>query len=145
MIKLQSLSNPVENDAYVINWLSNAVVNINTLDFLNYRNQTEGKRKYFTQYGWNQYLKAFKVIIEKVKNDQYISRATVADAPVVIQKGIVNGAYSWRLQVPIIITYQKGDSKDTQNVIWTVLIQRSNESKDSLLGISQIVQQKGGN
>ncbi|QGP49277.1 intracellular multiplication protein IcmL [Piscirickettsia salmonis] len=143
LIKLQSLANPAENDAYVINWLSNAVVNINTLDFLNYRNQTEGKRQYFTQYGWGQYLKAFKNIIGKIKSGQYVSRAVVTDAPVVIQKGIVSGVYSWRLQVPVTITYQKGNSKDTQNLVWTVLVQRNDDSKDSLMGISQIVQVKG--
>ncbi len=32
------------------------------------------------------------------KRGQYVSRAVVTDAPVVIQKGIVSGVYSWRLQ-----------------------------------------------
>ncbi|RNC78755.1 type IVB secretion system apparatus protein IcmL/DotI [Piscirickettsia salmonis] len=140
LIKLHSLSFPVMNDSAVISWLSDIVPNINSLDFLNYRTQIREKRKYFTSYGWEQYLKAFQPIVEKIRDNKYVARAVVSDVPVVIQKGNINGVYSWRLQVPMIITYQQGASRDTQNVIWTVLIQRSNEHADSLFGIAQIIQ-----
>ncbi|WP_268801721.1 DotI/IcmL/TraM family protein [Piscirickettsia litoralis] len=62
----------------------------------------------------------------------------------VVQKGSVNGVYSWRLQVPMIITYQQGNSKDSQNIIWSVLVQRSNEYSNSLFGVSQIIQKDNG-
>ncbi|ODN41467.1 type IVB secretion system apparatus protein IcmL/DotI [Piscirickettsia litoralis] len=141
LIQLHPLSNPVLNDSAVINWLSDIISNINSLDFLNYRTQVQEKRKYFTKYGWDQYLKAFKPIIKKVRENKYVVRAVVTDVPIVLTKGKVGGTYSWRLQVPMIITYQKGDSKDTQKVIWTVLVQRSNEFPGSIFGISQIIQE----
>ncbi|ODN43851.1 type IVB secretion system apparatus protein IcmL/DotI [Piscirickettsia litoralis] len=143
LIRLHSLASPVVNDSSVISWLSDNIPNINTLDFLNYRSEIQQKRKYFTKYGWEQYLKAFKPIVEKVRDNKYIVRAVLSDVPVVTQKGKIDGVYSWRLQIPLLITYQKGGSKDTQHVVWTVLVQRSNEYANTLFGISQIIQKSG--
>ncbi|WP_235602944.1 DotI/IcmL/TraM family protein [Piscirickettsia litoralis] len=113
---------------------------LTSLIFLNYRSEIKGKRRYFTQYGWNQYLDAFKDTVQKVTDKKYILRATISDVPVVVQKGQINGAYSWKLQVPVLLTFQKGDRRSTQSVYWTVVIQRSNEFADNLFGISQIIQ-----
>ncbi|OAJ35393.1 type IVB secretion system apparatus protein IcmL/DotI [Piscirickettsia salmonis] len=140
ILRLKSLSNPIEADSAVISWLANAVPAINQLDFLNYRSEMKEKRRYFTKYGWDQYLEAFKDTVSKVTGEKYILRATISDVPVVVQKGQINGAYSWKLQVPLLLTFQKGDKRSTQSVYWTVVIQRSNEFSDNLFGISQIIQ-----
>ncbi|WP_268801681.1 DotI/IcmL/TraM family protein [Piscirickettsia litoralis] len=67
LIRLHSLLKPIQSDSAVISWLSDIIPHINELDFLNYRTEIQEKRKYFTKYGWEQYLKAFKPIIEKIK------------------------------------------------------------------------------
>ncbi|MFZ9036387.1 MAG: type IVB secretion system apparatus protein IcmL/DotI [Francisellaceae bacterium] len=145
IIKLNALNQPVTNDGSVISWVSRVIPDINTLDFLNYRSEINAKRQYFTSFGWKQYLKAFQPIIDKVIHGQYILSATQTDVPIITQKGLIDGVYSWRVELPLLITYQKGNDKDVEHVIWNLLIQRSNEHESSPYGISQIIQKQQDN
>lgn len=140
IIVLNPLSKPISSNSAVTSWISRVIPNINSLDFLNYRTQIEEKKKYFTTYGWSQYLKAFKPVINKIRSSKLISHGVASDVPIIVQQGDIGGKYSWKFQVPIIITYQRDDSVSTKHVIWTILVQRDNNNPQSLFGIAQIVQ-----
>jgi intracellular multiplication protein IcmL len=53
----------------------------------------------------------------------------------------VKGVYTWQVQVPLLVTYQKGSEEETQHLVWTVLLKRvDNNISDQLVGIAQVVQ-----
>lgn len=140
IVELHALSSPVTTDNAVINWVSSAIPSLNSLDFINYRRQIEQNRHFFTDYGWKEYIKAFQTQIDKIKNNQYVVSGALSGVPVIVQKGVLNGKYSWKIQVPVIINYQKGSKVETNNVYWSILVQRNNEFNNEIFGISQIIQ-----
>lgn len=141
LVRLQALNRPVLGQTAVLSWVSRAVPEIYKLDFINYRSQLNTSRKYFTSYGWKQFLNAFAPTIDKIKTQQLVASAAPAGVPVLIRNGIVNGIYTWQVQIPLVVSFQKGETEQSQRVFWTVIVQRvNNQDTDQLLGISQVVQ-----
>ena len=60
------------------------------MDFLNYRNQLQSARKYFTNYGWKQFVAAFSPTVQKVKNEKLVSNATPYDTPTIVSEGVID-------------------------------------------------------
>lgn len=141
LIYLQPRNIPVMSDQAILGWVSRSIPAIYNLDFLNYRSQLQGSRKYFTSYGWSEFVKAFASTVAKVRDNKMVSKATPYDTPTVVSEGVINGVYSWRVQVPLLVTYEKDGNEDVQKVLWTVLLQRLDDPNTTqLVGISQVIQ-----
>lgn len=141
LLPLSAQNQPIMNDQAVITWVSRAAPQIMGLDFLNYRQQIENSHTYFTDYGWNQFMTAIGATLDQVKNQQLVVKAVPSDVPVITAKGLVNGVYTWKVQVPLTISYQKNGRVDVKKVVWSLIVQRvNNNTSNQLLGISQIVQ-----
>lgn len=141
LVRLQPRTDPVMNNTAVLSWVSRSVPAIYRLDFLNYRSQLNAVRKYFTPYGWKQFVNAFAPTIERIKKQHLVASAAPAGVPVIMREGIVNGVFSWQVQIPLVVSFQKGSTEQVQHVVWTLILQRVNNTQsDQLLGISQVVQ-----
>lgn len=141
LVRLQPLTNPVMNAAQLKSWIARVAPQIYALDFLNYRQQLSSVEKYFTPFGWGNFLGAFNAELQKIIQNKYVTSAVVTGSPVVIAQGIIQNVYSWKVQLPLLVTYTKGDQQSTEKFVWTVVLQRMNNNEsDQLLGISQIVQ-----
>ena len=141
LIYLQPLQTPILSNAAIVAWVNSTIPKIYNIDFLNYRQQMADIQKYFTRYGWQEFLLAFSPTLKHVQTDQLVATSAPANVPYVISQGLMNGVYSWRVQVPLLITFQKGSQQQQQQVVWTLLVQRVNNLyTDQLLGISQVIQ-----
>ena len=141
IIPIRPLDQPILSDASITSWISNAVANIYRLDFINYRQDLSVNRKYFTDAGWSNFNAAFQPTLNKIISDKLVVKATPSNVPVIIKKFLYNGVYTWQVQVPLLVSYAKGASQNTSNIVWTIAIQRvATSTTDQLLGISQIVQ-----
>ena len=47
-------------------------------------------------------------------------------APVILKRGVLNGVYSWQVQMPMLVTYQSANMNVQQPVLVTMLIKRVN-------------------
>ena len=59
-----------------------------------------------------------------VKAKKLIVSAVATKAPVILQKGLLNGVYAWRVQMPLLVTYQSANEFSQQNNVVTILISR---------------------
>lgn len=142
LIPVVPLVEPNMSDTAVTNWVSNNLPQVYALDFVHYRSQLQSMQGIFTQYGWQQFIQASGPFLSNIVNNQLVTSATLTNVPIVVQKGIINGVYSWQVQVPLLISSQKAGTQTTQNVIVRLIVQRVNNiASQQLLGISQIVQQ----
>lgn len=142
MIPLYPTVQPVVTDSTVLNWVSNSVPQIYALDFVHYREELNATQQYFTPEGWSQFQAAFSDQLNDIINQQLITSATLSDVPVITGAGVFSGVYMWRVQVPMIISLQKGSTVTTQKVLLTLIVNRvNNVSAHQILGISQIIQQ----
>jgi len=142
LINIKPLSSPILSSTAVKSWVSQALPALFDIDFVNYHRNMDNSRKYFTDTGWQSFLNAFSPVLSKIKSEQLVTNAVVTDVPYVYKKGVRGGIYTWEVQVPLLITYQKAGQESISHQIWTVMVQRNNNQNTEtpqLLGISQVV------
>ncbi|NCX93210.1 MAG: hypothetical protein EBX40_00845 [Gammaproteobacteria bacterium] len=145
LMKMQGMAQPLMTDTAVLSWVNRVVPQMYDLNFLNYRQSLDAKQKYFTEYGWTQFLYAFKPTLDQITKGEFVVHAAPSDVPYITRKGIFQGEWMWEVQIPLLVSYQHGSQEDTQNIVWTLLLQRQDNTKsDQLLGISQVVQSEVG-
>lgn len=136
------LNEPNQSDSAVLQWANQAATAAFTYNFVNYRTELQASSGFFTPEGWNQFLTALKESnnLDAVKAKKLIVSAVATRAPVILQKGVLNGSYSWRVQMPILVTYQSASEFSQSNNVVTLLITRvSTLNSPRGIGIAQFV------
>jgi intracellular multiplication protein IcmL len=139
---LIALTEPNQSDGAVTEWANQAAISAFTLDFVNYPQQLEQASQYFTKEGWEQFLESLQQgnNIEQIRQKRLTVTAVAQNTPVILQKGVLNGRYSWRIQLPILITYQSSSSIQQQTSIITMLVIRISTLESYRgIGISQFI------
>lgn len=136
------LNEPNQSDSAVLQWANQAAIAAFTYNFVNYRTELQAASGFFTADGWTQFLNALESSnnLDAVKAKKLVVSAVATRAPIILQKGILNGRFSWRVQMPILVTYQSASEFSQQNNIVTLLITRvSTLNSPRGIGIEQFV------
>ncbi|HAU0259184.1 TPA: type IV secretion protein DotI [Legionella pneumophila] len=136
------LDEPNQSDSAVLQWANQAAIAAFTYNFVNYRDELQASSGFFTAEGWDQFLGALEQSnnLDAVKAKKLVVSAVAIRAPIILQKGVLNGRYSWRVQMPILVTYQSASEFTQQNNVVTMLITRvSTLNSPRGIGISQFV------
>lgn len=139
---LYALDQPNQSDSAVLQWANQAAIAAFTYNFVNYREELQASSGFFTPEGWDQFLTALQQSnnLDAVKAKKLIVSAVATRAPIILQKGLLNGIYAWRVQMPILVTYQSASEFSQQNNVVTMLITRiSTLNSPRGIGISQFV------
>lgn len=136
------LNEPNQSDPAVLQWANTAAIAAFSFNFVNYKSELQASSLFFTPEGWDQFLTALTQSnnLDAVKAKKLIVSAVATRAPIILQKGILNGKYAWRVQMPILVTYQSASDFSQQNNVVTMLITRiSTLNSPRGIGISQFV------
>ncbi|STX50632.1 protein IcmL (DotI) [Legionella busanensis] len=136
------LNEPNQSDSAVLQWANQAAIAAFTYNFVNYRDELQAASGFFTADGWQQFLVALQQSnnLDAVKAKKLIVSAVATRAPIILQKGLLNGRYSWRVQMPLLVTYQSASEFSQQNNVVTMLITRvSTLNSPRGIGIAQFV------
>jgi len=139
---LFALDEPNQSDSAVLQWANQAAIAAFSYNFVNYREELQAASGFFTGAGWKQFLDALQESnnLDAVKAKKLIVSAVATRAPIILRKGVLNGRYSWRVQMPILVTYQSASEFSQSNNIVTMLIRRvSTLNSPRGIGISQFV------
>lgn len=134
------LSKPNMSTDEVANWAAQAVEKATSMDYVNYRRQMQSSEKYFTSYGWRTYMSAIKATnnLVALKQRKMIFIAKVTRQPELILEGALGGAYAWKFEMPLLVTFWQPPFDETSSYdnAWTatVIIQRQSilQSVDGL-------------
>lgn len=140
------LNEPNQSDSAVLQWANQAAIASFTYNFVNYRDELQAASAFFTPGGWDQFLTALQQSnnLDAVKAKKMVVSAVATRAPIILQKGLLNGSYSWRVQMPVLVTFQSASEFSQQNNVVTLLITRiSTLNSPRGIGISQIVVSPG--
>lgn len=145
IITAKSLDEPVvlsdiagDFDSILINWASERFKALNFLPFENYEFVLQDLENDFTESGYEDYYQQVtsSKIFKQVKENMYVKWAYPLDAPKILDKGVVDGVYTWRLLLRGMVNYQGG--KDSQLINYEqyalMEVQRAEFSRN-LLGI----------
>ncbi len=126
VLRLYPLSNPVVSTAELLQWAATAATASYTFNFVNYRKELQSASEYFTPSGWKVFQDALKASrnLETVINKKLTVNAVATGAPIIIDQGVIGGKYKWKVQLPILITYESANTKITQPTIVTMIISR---------------------
>lgn len=110
--------------ATILRWATKAAAVAYTFDFEHYRDQLAAARPYFTEAGWNGYLVGVGDVLNTVVDNHLFVNGVVSGTPVISNQGDLPGkGYTWRIQIPFLVTYQASNSVVNRNfyVILTIV------------------------
>ncbi len=121
---------PNMSDDNVALWATEAIEHAYSYDFVNYRSQLQNAQKYFTDYGWRNYMDGLKASNNLIALTQrkYVIVAKAVGKPRLLIEGILGGAYAWKFEIPLLATYYSSpyDEKNSfrNPLLVTVIVQR---------------------
>jgi len=112
------------------------VTSLYTYDFVNYQKTFQSNQQYFTPDGWKAFLNQIQQSrnLQTVQDKKLVVRAAPSGAPVITNSGVLDGHYSWRIQVPIVVTYTSLSQQFNENLLITLTVQRMS-TLDSKYGV----------
>lgn len=147
VIRLPPLNEPNMTPSALLQWANMAAIAAYTYSFVNYRQELQSASTYFTPEGWQNFISALQDSgnLNAVISKKLIVSAVAKGAPVILNEGLLNGRYTWRVQMPMLITYQSASQKSDQDVVVTMLITRVSPLNSARgIGIAQFIVASAG-
>lgn len=125
----------------IIRWASKAATLGYTFDFVNYRKQIDAVKPYFTSDGWVDYQNSLVALLNTIVQNQLFVNGVVSGPPVISNQGPIPGkGYTWRIQIPFLVTYQSANTSTKQNFYVVITVVRVPTSVNPQgIGIDQFV------
>lgn len=139
---LVPLDQPNISQSALLQWANTAAISAYTYNFVNYRQALQDAQAYFTPDGWSAFMEALTSSnnLTAVIAKKLVVSAVATGAPVILQQGILGGVYAWRVQMPMLVTYQSASQFSRQSIIVTMLVTRvSTLNSPQEIGIAQFV------
>ncbi|MAJ82508.1 MAG: hypothetical protein CMF41_06295 [Legionellales bacterium] len=148
LIRLQPLTQPIKSDQFVAQWAAKAAQQVFTFDWVNYRAQMSRASDNFTRNGYNSLITSMNKnnYFQLVTQRRMIVSSVTTGPPVIVNRGILNGIYRWRISMQLLVKYQGVNENDTITVPLTVdmTVQRvSQEVNIRGIGISEFQAAQG--
>jgi intracellular multiplication protein IcmL len=98
-----------------------------TFGFHDYQRRLQDASRHFTRRGWGTFTQALQEsgLIETVTENRNVITGTPSAAPTVLSEGLTpQGFYRWEVQMPMLITYEFGSSRQRQTMNVRLVIVR---------------------
>lgn len=142
IIPIVPLDQPNIAQTTLLQWANTSAVSAYTYNFVNYRQALQTASANFTPDGWTAFMEALESSnnLNAVIAKKLVVSAVATGAPVILQQGIINGVYAWRIQMPMLVTYQSASQFSKQSILITMLITRvPTLNSPEGIGISQFI------
>ncbi len=126
------LDQPLLTQEGLLTWASNAITGAMSLNFLEWREKLESIRPHFEDEAFKSFLSSLQSsgILEMIQEKRLSASAVATRAPVIIASGLVGGKATWKIEFPLIVSYESSQGvESTQKLLATVLIRRASTAK----------------
>ncbi len=147
IVPLMPLDQPNLSTAALLQWANTAAIAAFTYNFVDYRAQLQAASEFFTPEGWQAYLQSLQTSqnLTAVKAKNLVVSAVATGAPVINQQGVVDGRYTWEIQMPLLVTYQSASQITPQSLMLNMVITRvSTLDSPRGIGIAQFIATQSG-
>lgn len=126
IVELHSLNMAVLTPSNLLQWATATAIDTFSYNFVNYNEAMQNIQNRYTPDGWQNYTDALKRsrMLESVINKKLVVSAVPTATPTILDMGVVNGRYAWRVRLPILVTYQSSTEIMQQPVVVTMTIIR---------------------
>lgn len=123
--RMDPLRRPVVTRVSMLVWTTLAVTSINTYTAANVRvSLPAAVNRFFTQDSAESYIETLQNqgLFDEVEDKQIVSNAVVVGQPVILRQGTLLGVYTWKVQMPVLITSSSFGVVTTNKIMVTVLV-----------------------
>lgn len=116
----------------LLNWAAETVCRTFTFDFLNYRDVLMGVRSNYTSGCFDSIYKSLESSgnLDMILSKRLVTRATLAGTPVIIKEAVIKGHRMWKIEVPIMISYESSQGIEAnQSLVGSLIVSREDERK----------------
>lgn len=126
LIEIQPLTEPLVRQETLLTWATRAAVTAYSFNFVDWQNDLNNAQQYFTATGFKNFVDALKASgnLDTVVAKRLVVQATVVDVPRIIQQGLIQGRYAWKIQIPMLVKYTSASEDLRQPILVTMLIAR---------------------
>lgn len=126
VVPMHSLSEPVISSNFIIRWAALTTRLIYNLSFSSYQQQLSEIRPRFTSEGWQKMMGALKSsgFISEMVDNRLIVSSVVSGPPVIVARLIIRGRFTWRIQLPLLVTYTSASATSQRSIVITLDVQR---------------------
>mgnify|MGYP001237096724 CR=1 FL=1 len=147
--RVRTLSLPVKSMKDITSWTSLIAVQLFSVDFFRFNQQINALKPFFTDDGWAAMNEALDSSgwKQSIVNTKLSSTAVLSSPPIVTKHGVMNGAYTWVISFPLLVTYESASEKrqETRSCILTVRRIPTDFKKDQAgIAIDSFKTTKGG-
>lgn len=124
---LYALSDPVVTREELLQWATRAATAAYTYDFVTYRAELQDvANEFFTPEGWKEFRAGLERSrnLETIVDKKLVSSAVATGAPIIQESGMINGRYAWKVQLPMLVTFESASMKIRQPLLVTMVITR---------------------
>ena len=117
---------PAKSIEDIISWVTTVSVQLFTLDFFQADKQLSEAREYFTPEGYQSLTAALQDSgwLAVVKEKKLKVSAVLKESPSVLKHGVLDGAYSWVIHFPLLVSYESASESRVETRTFTVRVKR---------------------
>ncbi len=126
------LDQPLLTQEGLLTWASNAITGAMSLNFLEWREKLESIRPHFEDEAFKSFLASLQSsgVLDMIRDKRLSASAVATRAPVIIASGLVGGKATWKIEFPLIVSYESSQGvESTQKLLATVLVRRASTAK----------------
>ena len=126
------LDQPLLTQEGLLTWASNAITGAMSLNFLEWREKLESIRPHFEDEAFKSFLASLQGsgVLDMIRDKRLSASAVATRAPVIIASGLVGGRATWKIEFPLIVSYESSQGvESTQKLLATVLVCRASTAK----------------
>lgn len=140
---LVPLDRPILTQEELLTWASDTITGAMSLNFLEWREKLESIRPNFDDEAFKSFLASLNSsgVLDMIREKRLSASAITTRAPVIIGSGLVGGTATWRIEFPLIVSYESSQGvESTQRLVATVLVRRASTVKTPRgVAIQQVV------
>ncbi len=122
---LQALNGRLFSRQDLLMWVQEVVGNVYTFNAITYKQKFDYLlANDFTSDGANSFRQtlADSQLVNQVITQQVNLTGLVSGQPVILQEGSLMGQYTWKVQMPVLLTFENANQVSTKRILVTVLI-----------------------
>ena len=126
------LDQPLLTQNGLLTWVSDTITGAMSLNFLEWREKLESSRPHFDDAAYKSFLASLQSsgVLDMIRDKRLSASAVATRAPVIIASGLVGGKDTWKVENPLIDSYESSQGvESTQKLLATVLVCRASTAK----------------
>lgn len=131
--QVSPMTEPYVSQAGLLNFTAETITGVMALDFVRYKETLVNAKPRFSDAAFADLVRSLKSsgTLEFIKQKKLVSRVSIEKAPVITMQGEMHGHYAWRIEMPVVISYESSNGvlSSTHHVAH-ILVQRCPLSKN---------------